>query len=247
MVPDIELVIRLQRLDNRISELREEVAALPKHIAEIEETLESHQRKLEADHAALSANQKERKKLEGDVQVLEQKVSRLRDQMLEAKTNAQYRAFQHEIEYCENEIRKAEDRILDLMSESEPLEENLALAEGALKEEQEQVEREKAAARERTAADKRQLEQIQAEREEVAASLGSQSYSTYERIRKKWHGAALAEGTDGRCSACNIILRPQFYQDLRKADRLMTCESCGRLLYINPSADFEDQAGGQGA
>src|SRR5947209_4009447 len=155
--PDTDLVIQLQSLDQRIAALEKEVAALPKHIAVIEKTLESHIRKLEADRAALVANQKDRKKLEGDIQVHEQKISKLRDQMLGAKTNEQYRAFQHEIEYAEKEIRKSEDRILELMSESEPLDSNVKKAEGALKEEKQAVEGEKTRARERTAADQAEL------------------------------------------------------------------------------------------
>ena len=99
MHPDTHLVIQLQSLDQKIAALEKEVAALPKHIATIEKALESHNRKLEADRAALSANQKDRKKLEGDIQVHQQKISKLKDQMLGAKTNEQYKAFQHEIEY----------------------------------------------------------------------------------------------------------------------------------------------------
>ena len=132
MHPDTRLVSQLQAIDLRMAELEKEVAALPKHIAVIEKTLESHQRRLEADRAALTANQKDRKKLEGDVQMNEQKISKLRDQMLGAKTNEQYRAFQHEIEYAQNEIRKAEDRILELMSESESLDVAVKKAEAAL-------------------------------------------------------------------------------------------------------------------
>jgi hypothetical protein len=240
MAADIQLVIRLQSLDNRIVELQQEVAALPRHIAVIERALVSHRRKLEADQAALSANEKERKKLEGEVQVFEQKVSRLKDQMLEARTNEQYRAFQHEISYCETGIREAEDRILDLMSESELLEENVKLAETALGEEMVEVEREKTSARKRTEEDQSQLEQLKTERTGIVSSLSRQSYSAYERARKKHHGVALAEGTDGKCSACNIILRPQFFQDLKKTDKLMHCESCGRLVYFNRSADVAD-------
>ena len=133
MHSDTHLVVQLQSLDQRITALEKEVAAFPKHIAVIEKALESHVRKLEADRAALAANLKDRKKLEGDIQMHEQKISKLKDQMLGAKTNEQYRAFQHEIEYIEKEIRKAEDRILDLMSESEPLDANVKKAEVALK------------------------------------------------------------------------------------------------------------------
>src|SRR5215467_6365195 len=93
MLPDLSLVIRLQEVDNRLADLAREIAALPKHISEIEKKLVSHERKLDADRAALSANQKERKNCEGDIQVQEQRISKLKDQMQQAKTNDQYRAF----------------------------------------------------------------------------------------------------------------------------------------------------------
>src|SRR6266496_2486306 len=143
MLSDIVSAVRLQEVDGRMTELTKEIASLPKHIAEIEKKLESHQRKLDADRGALSANQKDRKKLEGDIQVQEQKISKLKDQMLQAKTNDVYQAFQHEIGFCQAEIRRAEDRILDLMAESEDLEKNVRAAEVALKIEKTQVESEK--------------------------------------------------------------------------------------------------------
>src|SRR5437773_6210499 len=99
MLPDLKLVIRLQDVDTRLAELAREIAALPKHVAEIEKKLVAHERKLEADKAALLANQKERKKCDGDIQIQEQKISKLKDQMASGKiTNEQYRAFMHEIE-----------------------------------------------------------------------------------------------------------------------------------------------------
>ena len=245
MTGEMEQVTRLQSLDLRIGELEREIATLPKHIAQIEKALDSHLRRLEADRAALAANQKERKRLEDDAKVESQKISKLKDQMLGAKTNEQYRAFQHEIEFCEQSIRKAEDRILDLMSEAEPLDGNVKKAEAALKEEKQHVEAEKARARERTGADQKQLDQAQSERKLLVADLKPQTYSTYERIRRKWHGSAVAEVVEGRCSACQIMLRPQFFQDLRHSEHLMQCESCGRILFYNPPVSFEHDLAAQ--
>jgi predicted nucleic acid-binding Zn-ribbon protein len=239
--PDTDLVLKLQGLDTRIAELEKEIAALPKHIAQIEKALDSHLRRLEADRAALAANQKDRKKLDADVQMQQQKISKLRDQMLQVKTNEQYRAFQNEIEYCQQEIRKAEDRILDLMGESEPLEANVKRAEGALAEEKKQVESEKHKARERTAADQHQLDELKAERKKLVAAIRPDLYATYQRIRNKWRGTAVAEIQDGRCTGCNIVLRPQFFQDVKKGDRVMQCESCGRIVYYNPPVDVEKE------
>ena len=245
MTGEQEQITRLQSLDLKIAELEREVATLPKHIAQIEKALDSHLRRLEADRAALAANQKERKNLEDEAKVETQKISKLKDQMLGAKTNEQYRAFQHEITFCEQAIRKAEDRILDLMSEAEPLNANVQKAEADLKEEKQQVEGEKARARERTAADQKQLDQLQAERKNVAAHLKPSAYAAYQRIRKKWHGSVVAEATEGRCSACQIVLRPQFFQDLRHSEDLMFCESCGRILLYNPPVSFEHDLAAQ--
>ncbi len=239
MTADLELVSRLQTLDLKITELQREVSALPKHIAQIEKTLDSHVRRLEADRAALAANQKERKRLEDDIKVQEQKISKLRDQTLGAKTNEQYRAFQNEVEYCQKEIRKHEDRVLELMGEAEPLETNVKTAEGSLKEEKQLVESEKEGARKATASDQKQLEELQAERHGIVAKLTPELNKHYERIRKKWHGTVVAEVVSGRCTACQIVLRPQFFQDLKRGDDLMFCESCGRIVFYNPPVSVE--------
>ncbi|HEY7304090.1 MAG TPA: C4-type zinc ribbon domain-containing protein [Bryobacteraceae bacterium] len=237
MLQDLALALRLQALDRKIVSLENEIATLPKHIAEIEKRLESHTRRLEIDRAALIANHRDRKKLEGDIQVHEQKVSKLKDQMLGAKTNEQYKAFQHEIAYVEAEIRKAEDRILDLMEKSEPLDANVKLAESELKNEQQDVEAEKKRARERTAIDQKELVQERSERKHIAEQMDPRFYAEYERIRKKTRNTPIADATEGRCSACQIALRPQFFQDLRRGDRIMFCESCGRILTYNPAID----------
>jgi predicted nucleic acid-binding Zn-ribbon protein len=243
MLPDLHLAIRLQELDNRVTELTREISSLPRHIAEIAKKLETHERKLEGDRAALSANQKDRKKMEADIQAQEQKISKLRSQMLDAKTNEQYKAFQNEIEFCETEIRRAEDRILELMSESDPLDKNVKAAETALKQEKSEVDSEKRQAIARTSEDQKSLDQVNHERSQVVARMNPSLYRRYEQIRKTRRGLAVAEAVDGRCNACQMAMRPQFSQELKRGDQVMACESCTRLLYYNPPVGVEDLAG----
>ena len=240
MLPDVKLAVRLQEIDHRLGDLAREIAALPKHIAEIEKKLVSHERKLEADRAALAANQKERKHSEGEIQMQEQKISKLKDQMLQAKTNEQYRAFQNEIEFCQKEIRRFEDRILELMTESEPLDKNVKAAEAALKVEKAQVDAEKAQARERTAADERAAAELQTERASIVAGMSKAVYDRYERTRKARKGVAMAEVIDGRCSACQLTVRLQYFQDLKRGEQVLSCENCQRILYYNPPVKVED-------
>lgn len=243
MLPDIQHAIRLQLLDDKVNALTKEIGSLPKHIAEIEKKLESHLRRLELDKAALTANQKDRKRLEGEIQAHDQKISKLKGQMMDAKTNEQYRAFQHEIDFAGQEIRKAEDRILELMTEAEPLDKNVKAAEASLAEEKKHVEAEKAQARERTAKDQKEIETLKGERTTIIGQMTPSVAANYERIRKGRAGVAVSEVTTGRCSRCKIALRPQLFQDLKRGDSIMTCESCGRILYYNPPQSVEDLGG----
>lgn len=238
MIEDVEQSLRLQEVDRQIADLNAEVARLPKHIAEIEKQLETHNRKLEADRAAVLANQKERKQRDLDIGTNQQKISKLRDQMLQAKNNDQYRAFQHEIEFCENEIRKAEDRILALMSESEPLEANVKTAEVALAKERQQVESEKAEARQRTDVDKKLLEEATAKRNTIFTAFPPPLQSTINRLKKKHtNGIIVADGTKGTCSGCRMQLRPSYFQSLKTSKTILFCESCGRILRYAPPID----------
>jgi len=244
MSRDIELIVKVQGLDIKAADLRKEISALPEQVARIEKALEIHQRKLDADKAMLAANQKERRQADLEIQAQQQKISKLRDQMLSAKTNEQYRAFQVEIEYCETEIRRHEDRVIELMAASEPLEANVKAAEVALKTEKAEVERQKQEARERTAADQKALEEVLARRKALIAQVSPQLAAAYEKLNKRYKGVVMSDGTKGRCSVCHMEIRPQLAQELRKGDRICTCESCNRILFYNPPTAFDADIGG---
>ena len=242
MNPDLPRVRELQSLDTRIQELTDEIDLLPKKIAEIESQLKSHQKALQADQDALVENQKNRRSLEGEISAVQQKLGRIKTQMNQANTNEQFRAFQHEIDYEEQEIRKVEDHILDKMVEAESLEQNVKAAEIALEAEGKKVAAEVEQMRARVARDQEEAARHKAQRDELAAQVSAVVLGTYERVRKSRGGVAVARADAERCLICNVVLRPQFSQIMRSQEEILTCESCGRILYYEPpgTADPEE-------
>src|SRR5229473_2878543 len=119
MHADLETLLALQDVDKEILRLNEEVAALPKRVAAIEAKLAGTKAQLEAARAAVKADEAAKKKFDAANLDLQQKISKYRDQMLAVKTNEQYKALQHEIEFAQIGIRKIEDDILNLMMEAE--------------------------------------------------------------------------------------------------------------------------------
>ena len=116
------------------------------------------------------------------------------------------------------------------------------LSDVSLKSEEKDVEAEKLKTRDRTALDQKQVTEFKAERKTIVEQVTPKIYTEYERVRKKTKNTPIADATSGRCSACHILLRPQFLQDLRKQDQIMYCESCSRILTYNPVVDVAADA-----
>jgi uncharacterized protein len=234
MHPDLEKLKELQGVEREIARLSAEVAALPKRMATIEAQLADTKANVEKAKAAISAAQTDRRKQESKIQDEQQKISKYREQSLSVKTNEQYKALLHEIQFAEQEIRACEDRILEGMVAIEDLEKKLKSAEAELKAEQAEIEKEKNEARAITAKDEAELFTWNAKRDELRKGIDPDNLAYYERVAAV-RKTGLAEARDHKCSACQVMLRPQTYNEVRTNEHIMPCDSCQRILYYDPS------------
>jgi predicted nucleic acid-binding Zn-ribbon protein len=240
MLPDIEKLLQLQVADKEIRKLQEEIAALPKRVATIEAKLAGTKTQLEKARAAAKADESNRKKFESAIQDLQGKISKYRDQSLEVKTNDQYKALLHEIEFSEQEIRLNEDRILDVMVNVEARDREVKAAEAELKSETAEIEKEKEEARKITAADEAKLSEWNARRDGLRQGISDDLLRHYERVMK-FRGSGLAEVRDHKCMGCQVMLRPQTYNEVRNGEQLIVCESCQRILYFDPANELKSE------
>src|ERR1700721_3884079 len=128
----LELLIRLQQVDIKITQLLETIAALPRHLRSIEETLQQQKLVLEQADKAVPVEEARRRRLESDRKDQQQKLIKYREQSSSVKTNEQFHALQHEISFVEAEIRRIEDEELTSMVKSESLESQRAEARKAV-------------------------------------------------------------------------------------------------------------------
>ena len=234
MNADIAFASRLQEIDQRTASLEKEIAALPRYIAELERQFAGHQKTFEDSRASLLANQRERKTLEGTITDAQQKIARLKDQMLQAKTNEQYKAFQHEIAHFESLMSTSEDRILELMEAAETLEVGVKKAEAELAAEKKHVDGQKTKAHERAAADQKAIAEAKTRRAGIEKEIAPAVLKAYEYARKKVGAHVVCEVVDGICTGCRLALRPQYFQELKTAQDVRYCENCRRIIYWNP-------------
>ncbi|MBZ5616390.1 MAG: hypothetical protein LAO23_20465 [Acidobacteriia bacterium] len=234
MLPDIEKLLELQGADHEIRKLQDEVAALPKRVAVIEQKLAGTKARLEKVRGAAKSDEANRKKFEANIKDLQGKISKYRDQSLDVKTNEQYKAILHEIQYAEQEIRLNEDRILEVMVNVDARETEVKAAEAELKAETAEIEKEKEEARKVTAEDQKRLAEWNAKRDALRREISEDVLRHYERVVKH-RGTGLAEVRDHKCMGCQVMLRPQIYNEARSGETVMSCESCQRIYYYNPA------------
>jgi predicted nucleic acid-binding Zn-ribbon protein len=234
MHPDLTNLRELETTDREIARLEEEIAALPRRVAVIEQQLAASRAQVERAQAALKEGESTRRRLEVEIKGLEEKISKYREQSLAVKTNEQYRALMHEIEFAQAAIRKCEDGILETMVAAEEQQKLLSSAQTELKRETAEIEKEKEEARRRTAEDQALLDAAASQRAELRRKISDSSLTHYDRVRKL-RGSALAAAVEQKCAACNVLLRPQKYNEVRANDQILTCDSCGRILFFDPA------------
>jgi predicted nucleic acid-binding Zn-ribbon protein len=239
MHPDLEKMVVLQGLDVEARRLGEEIAALPKRVAQLAADQEKAKKDLASIVASLAREETLRRRQELDIKDHQQKAARLRKQMDVITTTGQATALEHEITFAETEVSRLEDAELESMERTEQLEAQKIDAEETVANLTRRHSEESAATTEALTRDRAQLAEIEAKRTELRPQIGENALSMYDRIAKS-RGTALAEGVDHKCSACQMMVRPQRWNDLRDPsndENMLTCESCGRILYWDPARD----------
>jgi uncharacterized protein len=237
MLPEIENLLHLQEADKEIRRLQDEIAELPRRVAAIELKLAGTKAQLEKAQTAVKADEAARRKFDTTISDLRGKISKYRDQSLDVKTNDQYKALMHEIQFAEKEIATTEDKILELMVNADARDKEVKAAQAELKVEAAEIEREKEQARQRTAEDEKQLTEWRGKRDQQRAGVGEDLLRHYERV-SKFRGSGIAEVRDHKCTACQVMLRPQTYNEIRTGQQSIVCESCQRILYFNAANEM---------
>jgi predicted nucleic acid-binding Zn-ribbon protein len=233
MHPHLKPLIELQAVDFQLIKIREQLAQYPKHLAEVEGRVTAAKHQVAAAKEALLTGQKERKTYEMDVDQWKERSKKYRGQSGEVKSNEAYKALLHEIQNAEDEIAKAEDRLLDRMVSGEEYDRQVKAAEAKLKEIEAVANKERHAIQAEYNAKQKELSAAEAARAATMKAVPEDLVDHYERIAKRHGGIALAEIRGEGCGQCGVHIRPHVIQQLQRENNegFFHCETCTRILY----------------
>ena len=232
MNPDLTRLIRLQQLETAADEARRKIADHPARTQALDARLEAARDTVGGIKARMAAAADKRRAEEKEVAGVQTRLAKYKDQLLEVKTNREYTAMLHEIEAAQNDIRTREDRILEIMMEADELNAASKTSEAELKAAEKDVAAERALLDTEMARMQSEIERTTAERGKLVADIDRHVLSIFETTAKGRKGVAVAEAKDGLCTICHVRLRPQVFNEVRKNESIIQCDSCRRILYF---------------
>jgi uncharacterized protein len=242
MNPDLDRLIRLQQLETTAEDARRRIAEHPGRVQALDARLQAARDVVAGAKTRLTAVQEKRRVEEKEVATVQTRLAKYKDQLLEVKTNREYTAMLHEIEAAQNDIRGREDRILETMLAGDDLNAEIKKADAELK----VAEKEVAAARAQLDAElttlQAEIERTGRERQTLVAEIDRGILSIFEQTAKGRKGVAVAEARNGLCTICHVRLRPQVFNEIRKNEAIIQCDSCRRILYFAGESEIQPSA-----
>jgi hypothetical protein len=226
----VDLLLRLQGVDYQLDELERSKDYLPDMIGTLEGDVRQAETAVAEARDQLEANRLEGKRLDLRVKEKTVELERLQKQMMVIKTNKEYDALAREIEHVRADIGASEETILLTMERIDTLEKELKEKNAHCEQVRAQNGTQLQSIRTEMASVGSKIKIKEDERHNIVVRLDDAMVAVYERVRRGKGAAAVVFVRNKACTGCHKTLPAQLIQEIRRAERLITCDSCGRIL-----------------
>ncbi len=226
-----QVLYRLQLLDGEMAEHLSKLREMENQLGESAELLDARRAREQAE-ASLGNWRARLRELEMDLEVVNGRISATEQRLYGGQvTNPKELAsLQQDLQYSKRSRDETEDQALMAMERLDKAEKALSSATAKLeatvsawRKEQDrlaqQIEREQTA-----------VAELKQAREELVAPLDAGHVALYQELLRKKGGRAVARLNGSICEGCRVTLPSSQAQQVRRAQELVTCPNCGRIL-----------------
>ncbi len=249
MLKELEDVIKLQKIDNRLLEINNLKGDLPQVVDTLKQEINTLEKELYSERKREKEITLEIKTLEGKIEDDKVRLDKYQDQLYLVTSNKEYDALSSEIDTMKQDIDKEEYSILELSEEMENLKESIKNKDIIHQEKVQMLAIRKTELDKTNNKTKSVQTKLQKERINIVKSIPLRYIREYNRIAKGKEGVAIVpieqifeekEDKKGNieytpaqvsCGGCHKIVPPQKIVEIRAGNKLIHCEFCGRMLY----------------
>lgn len=230
MTETLLILHELRRIDEELTEIDDEKGDLPDKIESIRKEVETIGKEFNEKKQSQLKLEEEKSVLTKDNNSYEDRINKYDEQKFDVRSNKEYDEIVKTIESLFEEVSKNEKRIKDIEEIHSLLEKDLEALDTKTNDLNTQLTEKQSLLDELNEQYKLDESGLREKRNELLAKIDPASSALYERINKSYKGEATAIVRRGNCSGCYNSIPPQTVIEIKSAEKLYTCQSCGRIL-----------------
>jgi predicted nucleic acid-binding Zn-ribbon protein len=226
----LKALYELQLEDDKLDELESVRGDLPALVRELEvkikhqkDTIDSRKSEIEECTNKRDMNFKEMEKFLDNQK-------KYKSQLFNVRNNKEYDALTKSIDQSEDEIKKRELESEALGGRIQTAQEEIDALLPALEEDQKELKEKESELKQIIKANEREETKIRDARAKIESRVKKADLSHYMLIRKAKNGKAVVTIDRSACTGCQNILTSQRQLDIRKKEKIYTCDNCGRII-----------------
>lgn len=231
-------LIRLQKIDSKMDEIRILKGELPMEVKDLEDEIEglhARQTRIEEEINGVLEFIEQKKEIIKEAQAL---IKKYEKQSENVKNNREFEAINKEIETQTLEEKLAEKNIKDATEDMAEKANQLELAKKAVAAKEGNLAAKKAELEKIIKETEKEEKQYAKEMDEARAEVEDRLLLSYDRIRNNFrNGLAVVPIERDSCGGCFHAIPPQKQSEIKLHKKVMGCENCGRILV---DADLND-------
>jgi len=227
----LELLFKLQQFDDNVNETNIRISEIPKTIKMLEIDRDNKADIVNKSKEKLDENLKVRRKLESEILLVREKISKYKEQLNKSTSNREYQGFVSEIKYEENAILEIEEKIIAEMLKSDEIMDEVRKSESEYKKISEDYNKRISDLKQNLEYYNKKLTEEHANKEDLRKTISADLLTIYDKLIKNREGKAISFVETDFCGICNVKIRPQRLSELISTTNIFICENCGRILY----------------
>lgn len=236
MPQELNLLMRLQALDQQLREQEQALAKITGRIDELRGATEQAETELETlkteeQQAVLARKELERTLAEGEEQIRDK---RMRLNLI--RNERELQALGHEVESLKESNQRLETELLARMEVSEQHAARLKELTELIRHKRSELKTAEKEVADQAEALKSEVVKLKVERDKLAQGIEPPLRQRYEMIFERRNGLAVALAKAGTCQGCRMRIPPQLYNEIQKHQTIQFCPNCQRILYVEPKA-----------
>lgn len=231
MKKTFEKLRELQNILLKEFAIEAELDEIPKELEALKWRYHKLDRSISEKEQGSEKNQNMIKELNRQKEELKRNKEKYESQMPLIKTQKEYEAITSEIAQIEEKLEQIEAQELEAYQEIENLNSGLEEMKAQREELKTQIDEKEKEVKKLIQEKQKVLNGYLKEKKKISTGLDEEVIYKFEKIVKNKEGIGIVAVRNNVCMGCNMLLPPQFVNDVRREKELIFCPNCSRILY----------------